>query len=76
MKAELTRYADGQDRPIREEKNTEELFVLGRTEMLLLTVGKTGKDPVGNGEFSFGNIRFEMPISCTNQTVDKTDVLN
>lgn len=70
MKVELTRFADGQAWPIREEKNREALFVLGRTEMLLLIVGETGKGPVGNGEFSFENVRFEMPISCTNQTAD------
>lgn len=41
VKVELTRFADGQALPITEEKSREELFVLGRTEMLLLMVGKS-----------------------------------
>lgn len=41
VKVEVTRFADGQALPITEEKNREELFVLGRTETLLLMVGKS-----------------------------------
>ena len=44
--------------------------------MLLLIVGKTGKEPFGNGEFSYENTRFKMPRGGTNQTKDRTAVLN